>query len=129
MVGVLGREGVMTYLWLVLAIAFEVGWAVTLKLSKGFAVLGPSLATVVLYLLSVLFLALAAKKMELSIAYGLWTGSGAALVAAIAMVYFKEPVSVGKIVSIGLIVAGIVGLGIAEASGPKQQVTNQQSSR
>ena len=103
----------MTYLWLALAVIFEVGWAISMKLSDGLARLGYTIATIVMYLLSVVFLALATKKMDLGLAYAVWAGCGVAMIAIIGMVYFKEPVTALKLVSLGLVLAGVVGLNIA----------------
>ncbi len=103
----------MTYLYLTIAIVFEVGWAIAMKLSKGFSKPGPTAATVVMYLLSVVFLALATRKLEIGVGYAIWAGSGAALIAIAGVVYFKEPASALKIASLGLIVIGIVGLNVA----------------
>lgn len=102
----------MVYFWLTLAIVFEVGWAVSMKLSNGFTRLGPALVTLVLYLLSVVFLSFATKRMEIGVAYAIWAGAGAALIAVAGMTYFREPINAWKIASIGLIVAGIAGLQI-----------------
>jgi len=103
----------MVYLWLGLAIVFEVGWAIAMKLSDGLTKVGPAVATVVMYLLSVVFLALATKKMDIGLAYAIWAGTGVALIAVAGMTYFKEPVSALKIGSLALIVLGIAGLNIA----------------
>jgi quaternary ammonium compound-resistance protein SugE len=100
----------MTYFWLLLAIAFEAGWAIAMKLSNGLTRPAAAAATVVMYLLSVVFLALATKKIDLGTTYAVWAGSGAVLIAAAGFVYFKEPVTALKAASIGLIVLGIVGL-------------------
>lgn len=103
----------MVYLYLALAIAFEVGWAVSMKLSDGFTKLWPSVATVVMYMLSVAFLIPASKKMDIGVCYAIWAGCGVALISVAGMVYFKEPVTVLKIGSLAAIVAGIVGLQLA----------------
>lgn len=103
----------MTYLWLTLAIVFEVGWAISMKLSHGLTRLWPTVATVVMYLLSVVFLALATKKMEIGVAYATWAGAGVTLIAAAGVVYFKEPLTAMKAASIALVVLGIVGLQVA----------------
>lgn len=103
----------MTYLWLVLAIVFEAGWAIAMKVSDGLTKPIPAAATVVMYLLSVVFLALATRRLELGAAYAMWAGSGAVLIAIAGFVYFKEPVTALKVVSMGLVVAGIVGLQFA----------------
>ncbi len=103
----------MIWVWLGLAIVFEVGWAVAMKLSQGFSKIGPTIATIVMYLLSVVFLALATKRLDVGLAYAIWAGSGVALIAIIGMTYFREPVTAMKLVSIGLIVIGIVSLQIS----------------
>ncbi len=101
------------YLWLALAVVFEVGWAIAMKLSVGFTRVVPTAATVVMYLLSVVFLALATRKLDIGLAYAIWAGCGVSLVAIIGMIYFKEPATALKLVSLGLIVAGIAGLNAA----------------
>lgn len=107
----------MTMLYLIIAILFESGWALTMKMSDGFSRWGYAAATVVLYLLSVVFLALATRRMELGVAYAIWAGSGVALIAIAGVFLFKEPVSLVKGASIALIVAGIVGLQLSGAHG------------
>ncbi len=102
----------MVYLWLALAIVFEVGWAVSMKQSEGLTRPGPTVATIVMYLLSVVFLSLATRKMDIGVAYALWAGAGVALIGVVGMWWFREPVSALKIASIGLIVLGIAGLQI-----------------
>lgn len=103
----------MIYLWLALAIVFEVGWALSMKLSDGFTQLWPTVATIVMYLLSLVFLVFATRRMDIGVAYAVWAGAGAALIAVAGMTYFKEPVNAWKFVSIALIIAGIVGLQIS----------------
>ena len=100
----------MVYVHLALAIVFEVGWAIAMKMSEGLTRRGPAVATIVMYLLSLVFLSLAVKKLDVGVGYALWAGSGAALIAVAGMTYFREPVSALKLVSITLIVAGIIGL-------------------
>lgn len=103
----------MTILYLALAIVFEVGWALCMKKSEGFTRAGYVAATIAMYLLSVVFLALASKKMEIGVAYALWAGTGVALIAVGGMWLFNESASAIKLVSIGLILIGIVGLQLA----------------
>lgn len=106
----------MTPLWLALAIVFEVGWAIAMKRSEGFTRVGPAAATVVMYLLSVVFLALAVRRMEIGVAYAIWAGSGVALIALIGVLHFREPVTALKVVSIALILLGILGLHLSRAT-------------
>lgn len=106
----------MTYLYLTLAILFEVAWAIGIKVNNGFAPPHrpfPILLTFASYVLSFVFLALAARRLDIGLAYALWAGSGAALIALIGILYYHEPASSLKIVSLVLVVAGVVGLNLA----------------
>lgn len=100
----------MHYGYLVLAIVFEAGWAIAMKMSEGFSRPRAAMATVVMYVLSLVFLTLATRKMEVGTTYAIWAGAGATIIAAAGVVWFGEGVSVGKVVSVALIVAGIAGL-------------------
>jgi small multidrug resistance pump len=99
-----------TSAYLALAIVFEVAWAVAMKLSQGFTRPGPAAVTVVAYLLSVVFLALATRRLDLSVAYATWGGAGMALIAVCGVLYFREPLTLLKAGSLALILIGIVGL-------------------
>lgn len=101
------------WLFLATAIAFEVSGTVSMKLSEGFTKLVPSVLMFVLYAASFAALAVALKKIDVSIAYAIWAGVGTALIAIIGILYFKEPVSVLKGFSIFLIIAGVVGLNMS----------------
>jgi multidrug transporter EmrE-like cation transporter len=106
----------MTYLYLALAILAEAGWAIAMKLSDGMRRPGPTGAMAVLYLLSLVLLAMAVRRLEVGVAYAIWAGAGAAIIACAGIVYFKEPATAGKMVSLALIVAGIVGLRLSSPS-------------
>ena len=105
----------MLYTYLVLAIVFEAGIAVAMKLSSGLTKFTPTAAFAVMYILSAAFLALATKKLDVGTGYAIWAGAGAVLIALAGIIYFKEPVSTLKVVSMCLVVAGIVGLGLSGA--------------
>ncbi|MCC6907912.1 MAG: multidrug efflux SMR transporter [Phycisphaerales bacterium] len=118
----------MTILYMLLAIAFETGWAVAMKASIGLSRPVPAAITIVCYLLSVVFLALAAKRMELGAAYAIWAGSGAVLIALAGAAVFGEALSPGRVLSIGLIVAGIVGIHLSGSPPPAAQTGRQSAS-
>ena len=103
--------------WFVLiaAIAAEVGGTTCLKLSYGFSRLVPSLGVFVLYSLSFVLLAAVLKAIDVSVAYAIWSGVGTALVAAIGILIFGEPLSAARLVSLGLIILGVVGLQLTGA--------------
>jgi small multidrug resistance pump len=98
--------------YLLLAIVAEVTGTTCVKLSQGFTRLVPSVLIFVFYGLSLGFLALALKKVDLSLAYAVWSGLGIAFIASVGILYFREPVTIMKMVSLALIVAGVVGLNV-----------------
>ena len=104
----------MSWVYLICAITMEVIGTTNMKLSEGFTKTLPSILMFVFYGFSFAFLTLALKKIDLSLTYAIWSGVGTALIAAIGVLYFKEPVTAIKIVSIGLIVIGVVGLALVE---------------
>jgi quaternary ammonium compound-resistance protein SugE len=101
-----------SFAWIVLFIAglCEVGWAVGLKYSEGFSRLWPSVATMIAMVVSVILLGWSLKTLPLGTAYAVWTGIGAVGTALLGMFLFGESREVARLVSIGLIVVGIVGL-------------------
>lgn len=98
--------------WIILFIAglCEVGWAVGLKYTEGFSRLWPSAATIVAMVVSVVLLGWSLKTLPLGTAYGVWTGIGAVGTATLGIILFGESREVARLVCIGLIVAGIIGL-------------------
>jgi len=104
-----------SWLLLVAAIATEVGGTTCLKLSDGLSRLTPSLGVVVLYSFSFVFLAIALKTVDVGVAYAIWSGLGTALVAAIGILAFGEPLTGMRIASLSLIVVGVMGLQLTGA--------------
>ncbi len=100
----------MAWIYLTLAIVLEVAGTTSMKLSEGFAKLGPSVLLFVFYAISFCFLVLALNRLELSVTYAIWSGLGTALTALIGFWYFGEAVTPLKLASIGLIIVGVVGL-------------------
>ena len=105
----------MAWCWLFLAGIFEMCWAVGMKLSHGFSHLGWTAFTAVTMALSVWLLALAMRTLPLGTSYAIWTGIGAVGTALVGILVFKEPAAFGRLISIFLILAGIVGLKLSSA--------------
>ena len=100
----------MVWVYLVLAGLFEISWAIGLKYADGFTRLIPSIITITGLLASVLLLGLAMRELPVGTAYAIWTGIGTVGAAILGMILFQEPAIALRLGSIGLIVAGIVGL-------------------
>jgi small multidrug resistance pump len=100
----------MHWLFLAFGIVFEVLGTVMMKFADGFTKLVPSILVFVFYGLSLGALVFVLKKMPVSIAYAIWASMGIVLIAAIGVVWFEEKITVIKICSIALIIAGILGL-------------------
>ena len=103
----------MTWLYLILAILLEVCGTTCMKLSDGFTKTIPSILLFVFYTLSFGMLTMALKKLDVSVAYAVWSGMGTALIATIGVLWFKEPLTALKLISLGLIILGVVGLNLS----------------
>ena len=102
----------MNQYWIMLLIAagLEIIWAIGLKYSEGFTRLWPSIGTVVAMAASMYLLARAAKGLPIGTAYAVWTGIGAVGTAIVGMFLLNESREWARVVCIGLIILGVVGL-------------------
>ena len=103
----------MNWLILVLAGLFEIGWAIGLKYADGFTRPWPTLGTVVAMAISLALLGIAMRSLPVGTAYAVWVGVGAVGTAILGIVLLGEPANAGRLLSLSLIVAGIVGLKLA----------------
>ncbi|MEF9934995.1 MAG: multidrug efflux SMR transporter [Clostridium sp.] len=106
----------MAWLSLFLAGIFEVGFAVGLKCSYGFTKLIPSLITLVSMGASLYFLSFTLKTLPLGTTYAIWTGIGTVGTVILGVFLFKESFDITKLICIGLIAVGIIGLKLASSN-------------
>ena len=101
--------------WAVLVVAglFEVGWAIGLKYTEGFTKFWPTVWTVGAMALSLWLLGVAMKSLPVGTAYAVWVGVGAVGTALLGIALLGEPANAGRLASLALIVAGIIGLKLA----------------
>lgn len=101
--------------WVILFVAglLEISWAIGLKYTDGFTKLWPTVGTVASLVASFLLLGIALKTLPVGTAYAIWVGIGAVGTALLGILLFGESTDVLKLVSLGLICAGIVGLKLA----------------
>lgn len=100
----------MSWIILFLAGLFEVGWAVGLKYTDGFTRPLPTLLTLGAMIVSLALLGLAMKELPLGTAYAIWTGVGAVGTVIAGIILFGESMTLLRLLSVGLIVAGLLGL-------------------
>lgn len=98
------------WVFLSVAILFEVAGTTSMRLSEGFTRLTPSLLMFAFYACSFGLNTFVIRVLGLSVVYGVWSGVGTVLTALIGIYYFKEPATAIKMVSVGLIVVGVLGL-------------------
>lgn len=98
--------------WVILVIAglFEIGWAIGLKYADGFTRFWPSVGTVMAMAISFWLLGVAMKTLPVGTAYSVWVGVGAVGTVILGIVLFGDPLNLGRVLSVALIIAGIVGL-------------------
>lgn len=105
----------MPWIILVLAGLFEIGWAIGLKYTEGFTKLWPTVGTVAAMVISLSLLGIAMKSLPVGTAYAVWVGVGAVGTAILGIALLGEPANAGRMISLGLIVAGIIGLKLASS--------------
>lgn len=103
----------MNWIILVLAGLFEIGWAIGLKYTDGFSKLWPTVWTLASMIVSLGLLGVAMKSLPVGTAYAVWVGVGAVGTAILGIVLLGEPANPGRLISLGLILAGIIGLKLA----------------
>ncbi|WP_408009706.1 quaternary ammonium compound efflux SMR transporter SugE [Pseudalkalibacillus sp. A8] len=100
----------MAWIYLFIAGIFEVVWAIGLKYTEGFSRLIPSIITVIGMIISFYFLSNAIKALPIGTAYAVWTGIGALGTALLGILLFNEPKDFTRILFLGMILIGIIGL-------------------
>lgn len=100
----------MKWIYLFVAGALEITWAITMKMSDGFTVLIPSILTGVGYIASAVFLSIALRQLPLGTAYAIWTGMGIIGTTVLGVFLFHEKLSLPQVICVMLIVVGVVGL-------------------
>ncbi len=103
----------MNWLLLVIAGLCEVAWAIGLKYTHGFTRPLPTIGTIAAMLISIWLLGIAMKSLPVGTAYAVWVGIGAVGTAILGIILLNESASAARLVSLGLIVSGIVGLKLA----------------
>ena len=104
--------------WVTLFVAglCEIGWAIGLKYTEGFTRLWPTVWTVFAMIVSLWLLGIAVKTLPVGTAYSVWVGVGAVGTVVLGIVLLEEPANAARLISVGLIIAGIIGLKLATSA-------------
>lgn len=105
----------MALAWIVLVVSgvLEAVWATALGKTEGFSKWPPTVLFLVALAASMGGLAYAMRDLPVGTAYSVWVGIGAVLTVIYAMATGEEPVTIGKLVFLTMIVSGVVGLKLA----------------
>jgi small multidrug resistance pump len=106
----------MGWILLVMAIVLEVVGTTNMKLSEGFSKPMPSVLVLFFYALSIVALTFAVNRLDVSVAYAVWSGMGTALVAMIGIWFFQESLTTMKLIALGLIIVGVAMLHLTSES-------------
>ena len=120
------------WIYLALAIGFEVGAATCLKLSRGIpgvdenARVLPFALMLAFYIICFVFMSKSLETIQLGVMYAVWAGLGTILVAIVGVYLFQDTMPVVKILGIGLIIAGVamVNMGGTKAAPPTLGTTH-----
>lgn len=104
------------FLFLFVAIIFEIIGTSVLKLSEQFTKVIPSIISIIAYITAFYFLSLTLKTIPVGIAYAIWSGVGIVLISVIGFVYFKQSLDLPAILGLGLIIAGVIIINIFSKS-------------
>ena len=98
--------------WLILIIAglLEIVWALALKSSEGLSRLWPAVGAAGAAALSFALLAVALRSIPVGVGYTVWVGIGAVGVMLTGSVLLSEPLTIGRMICLTLVLSGVVGL-------------------
>ncbi|REK76878.1 DMT family transporter [Paenibacillus paeoniae] len=109
------------YIYLTISILIEAFAASMLKVSEGFSLLLPTIASLSGYLVAFIFLSITMRTIALSKAYATWAGAGTALTVLIGITFFQESTSLLKLAGVAVI---IIGLFILNTSKGNEKATS-----
>ena len=98
----------LNYLYLVVAILFEVIATTALKQTEGFTRLVPSLVSIGGYALAFYFLSLPLRTMPVGVVYAIWCGAGLIFITGIGWLWFRQALDMPAIIGVALIMAGVM---------------------
>ncbi|MGM0877864.1 MAG: DMT family transporter [Bacillota bacterium] len=100
----------LEWILLLITIVFEVAGTISMKMSEGLTRPLPTIMIFVCYGICFSIFSLVVKKIDLGLAYAIWSGSGTVTICIIGIIFFHETVNILKVVSVFLVVLGLIGV-------------------
>lgn len=107
----------MAWLFLLLSGVGEIGGVTFMKLSDGFRKWKGTVGALLSGIVSFYCLSRALQDIPISTAYGIWTGIGSAGSVLLGMLLFRESKDWRKLLFIGMIIVGVIGLRLSGGAG------------
>ncbi|KQY13062.1 ligand-binding protein SH3 [Rhizobium sp. Root73] len=101
---------------LLLAGAFEIGYALSVAGSEAFTVLGWSVAALVFFLLTLYFLSVALRTIDVGIGYAVWAGIGSVGAAVFGSVLLGQSLTITQAFWLAVIIGGVIWLKLADSA-------------
>lgn len=109
------ESNLASWIFLIIAGVIEVGYAISVGGSGGFTNLRWSISALIFFLFTLFFLSLALRRIDVGIGYAVWVGIGAVGAVIASAFFFDEPVTVTRVFWLGLIIAGVIWLKVADS--------------
>lgn len=103
----------MAWIYLFGAIGFEIIATSLMKHSNGFTKVLPTIGTFVGYIVCFTLLSFALKKIDLGVAYAIWSAVGIIVLTTIGVFFFKEEINFYKVISLCFIIVGVIDLNLS----------------
>ncbi|MCF4128524.1 DMT family transporter [Methylobacterium sp. SyP6R] len=110
------RRDIMSWLYLAIAVIFEIAVGIAAGKAKGFTDLRWTIATLVSGAIATFFLSLALLTFDVGVGYAIWTSVAGVGITVLGAIFFGQKLGVMKIVGIALVIGGVVGLRLSGAA-------------
>lgn len=106
----------MSWIYLSIAIAFEIAVAISAGKAQGFTRVGWTAATLLSGAIATYFLSLALLTFDVGVGYAIWTSVAGVGIVILGALFFRQRLTVGKLVGIALVIGGVAGLRLSGAA-------------
>lgn len=106
----------MNWLYLGIAVVFEIAVAISAGKAMGFTRYGWTAATLASGAIATFFLSLALLTFDVGVGYAIWTSVAGVGIVVLGALFFGQPLNGKKLLGILLVIGGVVGLRLSGAA-------------